>query len=194
MLKIKNMVYIFLANGFEEIEGLGTMDILRRGGVNVTTVSITDSNEVETSHGVTIKTDALFANVNFSDAEMLVLPGGMPGSTNLNAHEGLRQLLLDFNAKGGKIAAICAAPLVFGSLGLLAGKRATIYPDMEKMLAGATYTAELVTVDGNITTGRGPAATFPFAYNLLEQLKGVDCAEQVSKGMVFTQLIHDMKR
>lgn len=168
------------------------MDILRRGGVDVTTVSITDSNEVETSHGVTIKTDDIFANVDFSDAEMLVLPGGMPGSTNLNEHEGLRKLLLDFNAKGGKIAAICAAPLVFGSLGLLEGKNATIYPGMDAHLVGAKYTAELVTTDGNITTGRGPAATFPFAYSLLGQLKGVDCAEAISKGMVYTQLVHDV--
>jgi len=188
------MVYIFLANGFEEIEGLGTMDILRRGGLNVTTVSISDSLTVESSHGVTLQADTTFGAADFGDAEMLVLPGGMPGSTNLNAHEGLRQLLLDFNAKKGKIAAICAAPLVFGSLGLLKGKRATIYPGMDKMLgADANYTGELVTTDGNITTGRGPAATFPFAYRLLEQLKGVNCAEEVSKGMVFTQLIHDFK-
>lgn len=187
------MVYIFFANGFEEIEGLGTMDILRRGGVDVTTVSITDSYEVETSHGVTIKTDAIFADVDFSNAEMLVLPGGMPGSTNLNEHEGLRQLLLAFNAKGGKIAAICAAPMVLGSLGIVKGKNATIYPGMNNYIAEANYTAELVTTDGNITTGRGPAATFPFAYRLLSELKGMDCAEEVSKGMIYTQLVHDFK-
>lgn len=185
------MVYIFLSNGFEEIEGLGTLDILRRGDISVATVSITGSHDVESSHGVTVKADTLFDDVDFSDAEMLVLPGGMPGSTNLNAHEGLRRLLTDFNAKGGLIAAICAAPMVLGSLGIVEGKRATIYPGMDKYLAGAKYTAEIVTTDGNITTGRGPAATFPFAYRLLEQLTDTDSVESISKGMVFTQLIHD---
>ena len=110
-------VYEFLANGFEEIEGLAPVDILRRGGVDIKTVSVTGSEFVETSHGVTIKTDMKFEDGTFEDADLLMLPGGMPGSTNLNAHEGVRKALKAQYDAGKRVAAICAAPMVLGSLG-----------------------------------------------------------------------------
>lgn len=181
-------VYEFLANGFEEIEGLAPVDILRRGGVEIKTVSVTGSEFVETSHGVTVKADMRIEDADLGDADLLMLPGGMPGSTNLNGHEGVRKALLEQNARGGRIAAICAAPMVLGSLGLLRGKRATCYPGFEKFMEGAYYTAELYTVDGNITTGRGPAATLPYAYAILASFIGEEATAEVRDGMIYTQL------
>lgn len=184
------MVYVFLANGFEEIEALAPVDILRRGGVKVKTVSVTGSEFVETAHGVTIKADMTFDDADFSDAEVLMLPGGLPGATNLNEHEGVRRALVEQNARGGLIAAICAAPLVLGSLGLLKGKRATCYPGFENQMTGATYTEEIFTVDGNIITGRGPAASLPYGYAILAILTDEQTAKGVADGMMYTQLMN----
>ena len=183
-------VYVFLADGFEDIEALIPVDVLRRGGVDVTTVSVMeDSQIVESAHRVQMVADALFDDCDFSDADLLLLPGGMPGASNLNAHEGLRKALLAQNAAGRRIAAICAAPLVLGGLGLLRGKRATCYPGFEQTLEGATYTADLFTVDGNITTGEGPAAALPFAYSLLAQLVNENVSGQIAEGMRFVHLM-----
>lgn len=182
-------VYEFLADGFEEIEGLAPVDILRRGGVDIKTVSITGNKMVETSHGVTIKADMLFEDSDFNDADLLMLPGGMPGSTNLNNHKGLGKLLLAHNAKGKKIAAICAAPMVLGGLGLLKGKRATCSPGFNKYLEGATYTHELYTIDGNIITGEGPAATLPYSYKILESFVGKEASGQLQVKMQYAHLM-----
>ena len=179
-------VYEFLANGFEEIEALAPVDILRRGGVEIKTVSITGSKEVETSHGISMKADLLFEECgDFSDADMLMLPGGLPGSTSLNEHEGLRKLLVRHAETGKRIGAICAAPMVLGSVGLLKGKKATCYPGFETELEGATYTAEPCTADGNIITGKGPGASFAYAYRLLEEFKGAGVVEELKKGMMY---------
>lgn len=183
------MVYEFLATGFEDIEALAPLDILRRGGVEIKTVSITGDLIVESAHGVGIKADLLFEDADLASADLLMLPGGLPGATNLNEHEGLRRALVEHNAKGKRIAAICAAPLVLGGLGLLEGRLATCYPGFESHLKGATYTAELYTIDGNITTGRGPAASLPYGYALLEQLAGEEVAKQLRDGMIYTQLM-----
>ncbi len=183
------MVYEFLATGFEEVEALAPVDILRRGGVEIKTVSVTGDLIVESAHGVGIKADALFEDIDPTDADLLMLPGGLPGATNLNEHEGLRRALVEQNARGGRIAAICAAPLVLGGLGLLEGRKATCYPGFEKYMTGATYTADLYTTDGNITTGRGPAAVLPYSYALLEQFVGAEAAKQVRDGMIYTQLM-----
>lgn len=185
------MVYEFLATGFEEVEALAPVDILRRGGIEIKTVSITGDLVVESAHGVGIRADLLFDEANLASADLLMLPGGLPGATNLNAHEGLRRALTEHNAKGRRIAAICAAPLVLGGLGLLEGRRATCYPGFEKYMTGASYTAELFTTDGNITTGRGPAAVLPYSYAILEQLAGADTAKAVRDGMIYTQLMEE---
>jgi 4-methyl-5(b-hydroxyethyl)-thiazole monophosphate biosynthesis len=183
-------VYVFLANGFEDIEALIPVDVLRRGGVEVVTVSVVKGSQVvETAHRVRIEADKLFADCDFSDADLLMLPGGMPGASNLNNHEGVRQALLKQHAAGKRVAAICAAPLVLGGLGILRGKRATCYPGFEQTLEGATYTGELCTVDGNVTTGEGPAAAFPFAYSLLAQLKDEQTAQQIAVGMRYAHLM-----
>ena len=178
-------VYEFLANGFEEVEGLAPVDILRRGGVDIKTVSVTGSEYVETSHGITIKADLTIENTDLSDADMLLLPGGLPGATNLRDHEGVCAALKAQAAKGGRIGAICAAPLVLGHLGLLEGRYATCYPGFEGELKGATYTAQLVTVDGNVVTGKGPAAAFEYAFTLLSILKGEKVVSDLRKGMMF---------
>ena len=177
--------YEFLANGFEDIEALAPVDILRRGGVEVKTVSISNNLMVESANGITVKADLLFDEVNdFSDADILMLPGGMPGAANLNLHEGLRKLLVKQNENGKRLGAICAAPMVLGSVGVLKGKRATCYPGFEKRLTG-----ELCTIDGNITTGKGPAAAFIYGFTLLEQLTSIAIAKEVKDGMLIPELI-----
>jgi 4-methyl-5(b-hydroxyethyl)-thiazole monophosphate biosynthesis len=182
-------VYEFLANGFEEIEGLAPVDILRRGGVDIKTVSVTGSLFVETSHGVTVKADLLFEDTDLSDADLLMLPGGMPGSTNLNNHEGVKQAIMKQYKSNKKVGAICAAPMVLGCMGILNGKRATCSPGFEKYLTGATYTHELFTIDGNIITGEGPAATLPYAYTILAGFVGEEKAHALKHGMQFLHLI-----
>lgn len=183
-------VYEFLADGFEEIEGFAPVDILRRGGVDIKTVSVTGSHYVETTHGITVKADLTFEEAADSDkADMLLLPGGLPGAEGLNEHKGLRELLLRHDEADKRIGAICAAPMVLGSLGLLRGKRATCYPGFEKFLNGAEYTAELVTEDGNIITGEGPAATLPYAYTILSYFRGKEAAEDIARGMMYKHLM-----
>ena len=183
-------VYVFLADGFEDVEALIPVDVLRRGGVDVTTVSISDFPLVTSAHGVNIEADIMFEQGDFSDADLIFLPGGMPGASNLFAHKGVCKVVVDQFAAGKKVAAICAAPgVVLGQLGILEGKKATCYPGFEQMLDGATYTADLVTVDGNVTTAEGPAAAFPFAYELLAQLVDQKTSDQIAEGMRFKHLM-----
>ena len=184
-------VYLFLADGFEDVEALIPVDVLRRGGVDVTTVSISEFPLVTSAHGVNIEADIMFEQGDFSDADLIFLPGGMPGASNLFAHKGVCKVVVDQFAAGKKVAAICAAPgVVLGQLGILEGKKATCYPGFEQMLDGATYTADLVTVDGNVTTAEGPAAAFPFAYDLLAQLVDKKTSDQIAEGMRFKHLIN----
>ena len=193
ILNYKDMakVYVFLANGFEDVEALIPVDVLRRGGVEVVTVSTTGEGQVvESSHQVQFIADAMIEDCNFSDADLLLLPGGMPGASNLYQHQGVREAVLRQHEAGKRLAAICAAPgVVLGQLGILKGKKATCYPGFESMLDGATYTAALCTVDGPVTTGEGPAAAFPFAYELLSQLVDQQTADQIAEGMRFKHLM-----
>jgi 4-methyl-5(b-hydroxyethyl)-thiazole monophosphate biosynthesis len=183
-------VYVFFADGFEDVEALIPIDVLRRGGVDVVTVSTTDFPLVTSAHGVNIETDIMFEQGDFSDADLLFLPGGMPGASNLYEHKGVCKAVVDQHAAGKKVAAICAAPaVVLAPLGILDGKRATCYPGFEQALTEATYTADLVTVDGNVTTAEGPAAAFPLAYELLAQLVNPQKADQIAEGMRFKHLM-----
>lgn len=175
-------IFVFLTTGFEEIEGLGTIDILRRAGLEVKSVSLTGDKCVTASHGITVVADVLFEDADFSQAEMLVLPGG---TTLFNEHEALKKLLIDFAHKGEKVAAICASPMVLGGLGLLEGKKATCYPGFEKYLKGAKlHTEESVVVDGNIITGRGPGLTIDFALKLVEVIAGKPKRDEVAAGLL----------
>lgn len=177
-------IYLFLANGFEEIEALTTVDVLRRGGLQVKTVSIDEKKTIEGAHGIPVSCDTLFEDLSFTDATMLVLPGGMPGATNLDKHEGLRKLILQFDAAHKPLAAICAAPMVYGNLGILKGKKATCYPGFEEYLEGAIYTAIPVEQDDNIITGNGPGAAMLFAFTILEYFCGKDKVRELKTGMM----------
>ena len=179
----------FLADGFEEVEAMAPVDILRRGGVEITTVSVMDTLMVKSAHGVEMKADVMFDAADIENADLLLLPGGMPGATNLKDHSGLRKALMRHNEAGKKIGAICAAPMVLGDLGLLRGKRATCYPGFEKFLDGAEYTAELFTIDGNIITGKGPAAVFPYSYKIAEWFLGEQAVDDMKAGMIYSELV-----
>lgn len=182
------MTYIFFAEGFEEIEALAQVDILRRAGLNVTTVSVTGKKNVTGAHGVKVEADERFNDVDFSDATAFVLPGGLPGATNLAAHSGLCELLQYGANNDCVLAAICASPLVFGRLGLLNNKRATIYPGMEAELRQSVITHALVEKDGKIITGKGPAASFAFAYAIVDALKGRGASNDIAKGMLYNEV------
>ena len=178
-------VYEFLANGFEDIEALGPVDVLRRGGLDVKTVSVSGDLMVSSAHGVQVKADMLFEDVNFDDADLLLIPGGMPGAKNIDEHDGVRRALVAHAANEKLIGAICAGPMVLGHLGLLRGKKATCYPGFEDQLHGAVYTAAPFTIDGNIITGKGPGATLAYAYALLGLFKGERVVEEMKKGMMY---------
>ena len=185
------MIYVFLATGFEDIEAITPVDIIRRAGLKVQTVSITGERVVKSAHGVGIMADLLLEDVDFQKAEMLVLPGGLPGSTNLDACQPLTKAIKQHFETGGAIAAICAAPLVFGRSGILQGKKATCYPGVEGELTGATYTAAIVEQDGNIITGKGPGAAFEFGYTIVEFFRGEGVSQALRNGMIYEELVHN---
>jgi len=177
--------YVFLADGFEEVEALTCVDVLRRAGMPVTTVSIDPGLEVTGAHGVTVQADAVFDGCPCAQAEWLVLPGGMPGATNLASHDALCRELVAHHERGGKVAAICASPaVVLAPLGILDGRDAVCYPGMEAAQGGARWGDEPVAIDGNVVTGNGPAAAARFALTLVAQSMGQDCAHQVAAGML----------
>lgn len=173
-------VYIFLADGYEEIEGLTVVDLLRRANIDISMVSITGNKLVTGAHQITSETDVLFDEADFKDADMLVLPGGMPGTTHLMEHEGLDKLLKNFNAKGKPLAAICAAPSVLGVKGLLNGKNATCYPGNEDKLIGAHIINTAVVADGNIITSRGMGTAIDFSLFLIKSIKGEEEAIRIA--------------
>ena len=177
-------IFVFLAEGFEEIEALTPVDVLRRAGLSVQTVSIMDEQAVAGAHGVPVLADKMCAEINPEDAEMILLPGGLPGATNLDAHEGLSRMILEFADAEKPLAAICAAPLVLGNRGLLQGKKATCYPGFETYLQGAEYTAALVEQDGNVITGKGPGAAMEFAFAIVEKYCGIDKVNELKQGMM----------
>lgn len=175
---------VFLTNGFEEMEALGTVDILRRGGIEVTTVSITANPVVTGAHNVPVTADTTLEKVNLTDADALVLPGGMPGASNLNDSEAVKEALLQQYRDNKIVAAICAAPMVLGGLGLLKGRNATCYPGFEPKLIGANVTGEAVEVSDNIITGKGPGLVINFGLALVATIKNEAVAEEVAAGLL----------
>ena len=178
-------VSVFLADGFEEIEALTVVDLLRRAKVYVDTVSITDEYTVRGAHGIPVQTEDLFDETDLSETDMIVLPGGMPGTTNLGAHSGVRKAVKGFYDEGKYVAAICAAPTVLSDLGILKGKRATCYPAMEEELQGAVLTGTAVAVDGNIITSQGVGTAIEFALQLIEILEGRKTALEIGQSIVY---------
>ena len=169
------MNYIFLDNGFEEIEAITTIDLLRRANIALTTVSVTGVESVLGAHNISVKADKLFAEADFADAEMLILPGG---ATKLHECKPLCDLLVAHNASEKLIAAICAAPSVLGRLGILQGKQATCYPGFEEYL-GESYIDGLVVESKNIITAKGPGLSSDFAFCIIEKVAGPEVADQV---------------
>lgn len=180
-------VYVFLADGFEEIEGLTVVDLLRRAKIDLTTVSVMGREEITGSHQITVKADTLIENIVPTEEDMLVIPGGMPGTLHLRDCEALSGFLKAANEKESQIAAICAAPTVFGSLGFLNGRKAICYPGMEDGLVGAEVTVEPVVTDGHITTSRGLGTAIPFALRLISILKDEETARAIADSIVYQE-------
>ena len=181
---IMKTAVVFLADGFEECEGLLVVDLLRRAEVNVITASIMGRKEIKSSHGVLLQADALAEGIDYSAPDMIVLPGGLPGTTFLKEHQIVKEQCVKF-AKNKYVAAICAAPSVLASVGLLKGKRATCHTAFEDKMAGAEVTKESVTMDGNIITGQGLGAAIPFALQLVTVLVGKEKADGIAKAICF---------
>lgn len=179
------MVYIFMAQGFEAIEFTTPLDMLIRAAIPVKTVSVTGELLVKSSQNIPIMADALFEDVDFTDADMLILPGGQPGATNLANHKGVEILLRQFMDADKPVAAICAAPMVLGGQGLIDGRKVTTYPGCEPGLGNAICTGALVEQDANLITGKGPAAAVEFANAIIRLLRSEELQKEVCSKMMF---------
>lgn len=175
-------VAVLLAEGFETLEGLTVVDIMRRAGVCCHTFG-TKSQKVRTSHDVVVEADKLLSD-EVLEYDMIVLPGGMPGSVNLRDDEKVNEVVMAFYNNNKLVAAICAGPITLGKLKISEGKNVTCYPGFQDQLGNCNYKEELVVVDGNVITGRGPAAAIPFAFELLKHI-APDKVEDLQKAMLF---------
>lgn len=180
-------VYAFMANGSEEVECLAVVDVLRRAGIDTALVSINETAEVTGSHGVRIICDTTIGSADLSDADVLFLPGGMPGTMHLGACELLTDALRAQYAAGKRMAAICAAPSVLGELGFLEGKRATCFPGFEDRLRGASYTKEGVVTDGTVTTARGLGYALDLGLELVRLLISEQAAKELKAKIQYDQ-------
>ena len=181
---MEKTILIHLAFGFEETEAVTIIDVLRRAGFNVTIVSVTGFRKVTGAHHISVEADQLFEDVDYDHADMIILPGGMPGTTNLQNHPGLKEKLLQFQEENKTIAAICAAPMILGSLGFLQGKKAVCYPGFESDLTGATVLQSPFVVDGNIITGRGVGTALEFSLEIVRMFKGNQLAQELRSALV----------
>ena len=177
-------VYVLLADGFEEIEGLTVVDLLRRAGIEVVLASIKDTTDIKGARGINVVADELLSDIKDS-ADMVVLPGGMPGTNYLKESQAVRDMVQSYYDNGKYIAAICAAPTVFGRAGLLEGKKATCYPGMEGDLKGAIVSTEEVCHDGNIITSRGLGTAIAFALEIVKTFQGEEAARKLAHGTVY---------
>lgn len=176
---------IFMADGCEEIEGLTVVDIVRRAGIDITTISISDKKEVAGAHGITFLADAKKDEVDFSTLDGIVLPGGMPGTINLGADETVDKVIREFAAGGKLVAAICAAPSVLGQAGILNGKHATSYPGFEPKLTGAVTSKDPVVQDGNVITSRGMGTAIAFALEIVSYFTDKKTADKLAESIIY---------
>jgi 4-methyl-5(b-hydroxyethyl)-thiazole monophosphate biosynthesis len=174
-----------MADGCEEVEALSVVDILRRAGIDTPLISVMGRKEIVGSHDIHILADKLIEEVDFEEADMIFLPGGIPGTPNLKANKLLCDKLMEFNDNGKLLAAVCAAPSIFGELGLLKGKKATCYPGFEVALLGANAVKERVVTDGNITTSRGLGTSLELGLRLMEILKSKEAADDMARKVQF---------
>ena len=177
------MIAILLADGFEEIEALTPLDVLRRAGLDVKTVAIGSKIAIG-SHGIPVVCDMNAEEVNLSDVSTVIFPGGMPGSLNLDAAEFTNEIIASVQERNGRIAAICAAPLILGRRGLLNGKNAICYPGFEKELIGAKISSKSVVTDGNITTAKGMGVALAFSLELVSVICGEAKAKEISAAVM----------
>lgn len=177
------MILVLLANGFEEIEALTPVDILRRAGLDVVTVGLS-GKEIRGSHGITVMADALPEDIDLTKVDTVVFPGGMPGATNIDAHPFTDKVINAVTKNGGRLAAICAAPLVLGRRRLLEGRHATCYPGFEGELLGATISENSVVTDGNITTAKGMGVALEFAKELVKLTVNEEKAKEISAAIM----------
>lgn len=176
---------IFMAAGCEEIEGLTVVDIVRRAKMEIEMISITDSKEVISSHGVTFLTDVIAKEADYASYDGIVLPGGLPGTLNLGADETVNKVIRQFAEEQKLVAAICAAPSVLGAAGILEGKNATCHPGFEEKLTGANVQFEPVVSDGNIITSRGMGTAIAFALEIVRYFADDAAVEEIKKGLVY---------
>lgn len=177
---------VFLAEGFEEIEGLTVVDILRRAGVETVTIAVGGKRQLAGSHGIHVVADAVYEDIDFEKMDGIVLPGGMPGTLNLKGHAGVVSEVQRFAKDGRLVGAICAAPIVLGFAGVLEGKCATCYPGNEKELTGALVQTKAVVRDGNLITSRGMGTAIPFALALTAYLVDDAKAREISDSIQYT--------
>lgn len=177
-------VYILLAAGFEEVEALTPADVLRRAGYEVFLVSTTGVPNVKGAHDIVVKTDVFMDDVDVDGGTLLLLPGGLPGATNLLANEKVKNLVSQFHSRDKWLAAICAAPMILGEMQLLKGKKATCYPGFEKHLHGASYIDKPAVTDGKIITGKGIGAAMAFSLEIVKNLSDEATALEMKKKMV----------
>ena len=178
-------IAIFMADGCEEIEALTVVDILRRAGINIDMLSISDNLNVEGAHGIQFRADYLMTDKNSDDYDGVVLPGGMPGTTNLENNTLVQSALKKQFSAGKLIAAICAAPSILGKNGMVNGKKVTSYPGFENAFSRATYVTDSVVTDGNVITSRGMGTAIDFALAILEYLIGSDAASDMAKSIMY---------
>ena len=176
---------ILFAKGYEEVEALTVVDLLRRAKIGCEILSVADSGQVTGSHGISIGADGNFSGTDFSQYDGVILPGGMPGTTNLAADERVLALLRSFAAAGKLTAAICAAPTVLAKAGLLEGKKAVCYPGMEEQLTGAKVSFDPVAVYGTVITSRGLGTAIPFALSIVQYFEGRERAEALASSVVY---------
>lgn len=177
------MVIVFLANGFEEAEAIFPIDLMRRANIDVKTVSITDSKEVKGSHDITLLADLTLNELDLSGVKCIMLPGGMPGTKNLDACPQVHTSLREVYNRGGYISAICAAPMILGKDGYLAGKNATCYPGFEQYLKDANIGGKVV-VDGKVITGAAAGYAMEFGLTLVKELKGEEISNKIRNSIV----------
>lgn len=178
-------IAVFFAEGYEEIEALAVVDICRRGGLTVDMVSVTGENKVKGSHGILVEMDKIFAQIDFEEYDMLVLPGGLRGTQGLEAHEGLMAQIDAFYEKGKYIAAICAAPSIFGHRGILKGRNACSYPSFESHLEGAQVTKGPVEISDHVVTSRGMGTAIDFGLAIIGIFGGQDAAQKMAEQIVY---------
>lgn len=178
-------VAVFFAQGYEEIEALTVVDLLRRAGIDTVMVSVSGSNQERSSHGVSVMMDTTIEELDFNEVDMIVLPGGLPGTTNLEACDYLMNKVDEFYANGKYIAAICAAPSIFGHRGILKGRNACSYPGFESHLEGAKVTAGPVEISDNVITSRGMGTAIDFGLAIVAIFCGQAKADELGRGIVY---------